>query len=1159
MSEATTGRRDGLLERLILWCAHNRIAVVLSVGIVALAAAASLRFLALDAIPDLSDTQVIVRAEWMGRSPDLVEDQVTYPIVSALVAMPRAKAVRGYSMYGMSFVYVLFDDGTDIYWARSRVLEYLSRIQGNMPDGVNPTLGPDATGVGWVFQYALVDETGKMDLGGIRAFQDWTLRYWLESVEGVAEVASVGGFQRQYQVLVDPHQVHARGMMLHDVAKAVGGSNAEVGGRVIERGGREIAVRGRGYVRGVEDIEAAVVGTDGMGTPVLVRDVAMVRVGPEMRRGAGDLDGEGETVGGIVVMRHGENALAVIERVKKRIAEVEKGFPPGLRLKVVYDRSDVILGSIDTLKETIIEEMLVVSAVIIVFLMHFRSALVPIIALPVALLLAFLPMALLGISSNIMSLGGIAISIGAMTDVSIVLLDNAHKRLEQRPPGVSRVAAIAAAAAEVGRPIFFGQLMITVSFLPVFTLTGQAGRLFSPLAYTKTFALFFSAILTVTLAPALVVWFVRGRITPEARNPISRVLIAGYGPLIHFVLRHRYAAVLAAIGIMAATAPLVPRLGSEFMPPLDEGSLMYMPTTLPGVSIEEARRSMIEQDRILKSFPEVVSVYGKVGRSTTSTDPAPLDMIETVITLKPRDQWRRVKEERWYSSWAPNFLAGPLGGIWPEERPITTEELKQLMYDALNVPGWVDSLSPPIKTRIDMLTTGVRTPVGIKVLGSSLEEISRVAEHLEAILKTVDGTRGVIAERVSSGYYLDIVPKRAEIARHGLSVEDVHALVEMAIGGMRVGTTVEGRGRFSILVRLAQDFRSDPAAIADIPVGRPNAPPIPLGQIADIRVTDGPPMIKSENGSLAAYVYVDVDETRRDVGGYVADAKRAVRENLGDHPGISLLWTGQYELMEQMWDRLAYVLPLTFVLIVAFVYLSFKGVTQTVLKLASLPFAAVGAIWFLYLADYRMSTAVFVGLIALMGLGAETGMVMIQYIDDAYFHRRKAGLMRGVPDIMEAHAEGSIRRVRPKLMTVLPTTIGLLPLLWSQGTGADVMKRIAAPMVGGLLSSTILTLVIIPSVYTIWRDLELRNLWRRTAFMLACLAVAGGLVALALLSPWWRGNIPAPWLVSVAGATVLVAAGVFVRARVVGRRWLDDPLRLDAPPDASTDPAAAGT
>ncbi|MDI7269254.1 MAG: efflux RND transporter permease subunit, partial [Myxococcota bacterium] len=734
---------------------------------------------------------------------------------------------------------------------------------------------------------------------------------------------------------------------------------------VVERGGREYSVVGRGYVKKPEDLATSVVGADERGTPILVRDVADVRLGPEMRRGAGDLDGQGETVGGIVVMRHGENALAVIERVKARLREVEKGFPPGLRLKIVYDRSGVILDSIATLRDSIVEEMVVVAITIVIFLLHFRSALVPIIVLPLAALIAFLPMVLLGISSNIMSLGGIAIAIGAMVDASIVLVENAHKRLELPPPGVSRVDILASAAAEVGRPIFFALLMVTASFLPVFTLSGQAGRLFAPLAWTKTFSMFFAAILAVTLAPALMVWFVRGKILPEHRNPISRTLIAIYEPIIHFVLRFRYGAVMVALAILAITVPIIPKIGWEFMPSLDEGSLLYMPTTLPGVSIEEARRSMVEQDRVIKSFPEVVSVYGKAGRSTTSTDPAGLDMIETVIQLRPRDEWRKAHEERWWSSWAPDFLSGAFDWAWPEERPITTEELKTLMYDALEVPGWVDSLSPPIKTRIDMLTTGVRTPVGVKVLGPSLAEIDEVARTIESALKDVPGTKGVFADRVSGGYYIDVVPRREEIARYGLRVADVQAVVETAIGGMVVGTTVEGRQRFTILVRLAEGYRNDPAAIERIPVDRPGGgAPIPLGQLADVRLTQGPPMIKDENGSLVAYVFVTVDETKRDIGGYVDEAKGVVAKAVGERAGIHLQWTGQYELMEQMWSRLKYVLPLTIVLVVVFVYFSFKGVTQTVLKLLSLPFAAVGSMWLMYLADYNFSTAVIVGLIA---------------------------------------------------------------------------------------------------------------------------------------------------------------------------------------------------
>jgi len=1133
-----------MVERVIRWSAGHRKTVVVAVTLVAVMAYLSLRYVALDAIPDLSDTQVIVKAEWKGRSPDLIENQITYPVVTSLVSIPHAKTVRGYSMFGMSYVYVIFKEGTDIYWARSRILESLSRIQGQLPEGVTPSLGPDATGVGWVYEYALVDPSGGHDLSEIRAFQDWTLRYWLESVEGVAEVATVGGFEKQYQVLVDPDQLRGRGATLDEVVDAVRGSGGEVGARVVERGGREYAIRSRRYVRDPSDIASSAVRVDD-GVPVLVQDVAIVRVGPDIRRGAADLDGQGETVGGIVIMRHGENALRVIDRVKQRLAEAEKGFPAGIRLRTVYDRSDLIRGSIDTLRTTIIEEMIMVALVILLFLLHVRSSIVPILTLPIAALMAFLPMVLLGVSSNIMSLGGIAIAIGAMVDASMVLVENAHKRLERAPPGADRKEIITGAAAEVGRPLFFALLMITVSFLPVFTLTGQAGRLFSPLAYTKTFSMAFAAILAVTLTPALMVWLIRGRIRPEARNPISRGLVAFYRPVIHLVLRHRYAAILAALLIMAFTIPVVPRVGREFMPALDEGSLLYMPTTLPGISIEEARRSLSVQDGILKSFPEVRTVFGKVGRSTTSTDPAPLDMIETVIMLKPKSEWRTIQVRRWYSDLAPESLKALLRPLWPEERPMTMQELEDEMYAALKIPGWVNSLSPPIKTRIDMLSTGVRTPVGIKVLGPSLEEVEKVATEVEKAIRTVPGTRSVFAERPGGGYYLDITPKRDVIARYGLRVSDVQDVIATAIGGMEAGVTVQGRERYSILVRLNQDFRFDQDAIARIPVSRSEGGPVPLGQVADIRVSEGPSMIRDENGSIAAYVFVDVDETNRDLGGYVDEAKRTVTASLRNHPGVRLQWTGQFELLEEMWSTLRYVIPLTLLLIIVFVYLSFRGVTQTALKLLSLPFAAVGSVWLMYLAGYHFSTASIVGLIALMGVGAETGIVMIQFIDDAYHRRRDAGLMRGLQDIYEAHAEGSIERVRPKVMTVATTILGLVPILWSQGIGADVMKRIAAPMVGGLVSSTILTLVIIPSVYTVWRDLELRNLWRRTVMLLCCLALTAGLPVCAAFVPAVRGVLPNPWLAAIPLTVLSAALGLHFRFKSRSP-LLDDPGRLSS-------------
>jgi Cu(I)/Ag(I) efflux system membrane protein CusA/SilA len=1232
-----------MIERIIESCARNRGVVFLAVIGLVLASVYAIRHIPLDAIPDLSDTQVIVWTEWMGRGPGLVEDQVTYPLVSSLVAAPRVKTVRGYSMFGMSFVYILFEDGTDLYWARSRVLEYLNRIRDRLPQGVNPVLGPDATGVGWVYQYALVDDSGRHDLSELRSLQDFWVKYALESVPGVAEVASVGGFQRQYQVTLDPERLKAYNMPIATIVEAIRRSNNDVGGRVVEMSGREYVVRGLGYLRSTGDLEQVVVGEDGRGTPVRLRDVARVAVGPEIRRGAADLDGQGEVVGGIVVMRHGENALNVIRRVKDRLENsVIPSLPEGVRLVTTYDRSELILASIRTLTDTLLEEAVVVSLVIVIFLLHVRSALVAIVTLPVAVLVSFIPMLFLGLTSNIMSLGGIAIAIGAMVDASIVLIENAHKKLEHAPPDADRLEGVIAAAKEVGRPIFFSLLLISVSFLPVFTLQGQGGRLFLPLAYTKTAAMFFAAVLSITLAPALMALLIRGKIFRETEHPVSRVLIGLYRPFVYVALHNPKTTLLLAAAALASAVPLGLRLGSEFMPPLNEGTLLYMPTTMPGISIEEAKRSLQIQDRIIASFPEVERVFGKVGRAETPTDPAGLDMIETTILLKPRDGWRKVSAKRWYSSWAPEWLAGPLRRIWPEQRPMTWEELARELNRSLNVPGWTNSLSPPIKTRIDMLTTGIRTPIGVKVYGADLNRIQEVAGRLEEVLRPLEGTRGVFAERPTGGFYLDIVPNREVIARYGLNVGDVQDVVEASLGGLVVTRTVEGRERYTVNVRYPRESRANlesvrrilvpvrasggsPAgmggggqpgmswldggaargvpggillaqagmqgmgggaggaasatggggpregSVTDVPLFRlprfpagaelpgaagmegapggggpmpiqaPGPQPaetvamVPLGELAEVTLRSGPPMIKDENGSLVGYVYVDVDTSRRDIGGYVQEAKEKVRSTLGALPGVRIEWTGQYELLERMQARLRVVIPLTLGIIVLLLYLNFRSWVQTGIVMLSVPFALVGSVWLLFFLGYHTSVAVWVGVIALAGVAAETGIVMILYLDEFYHKYRAEGRMRTAEDVRRAVMDGAALRVRPKLMTVSTTILGLLPLLWAQGTGADVMGRIAAPMVGGLVTSAFLTLEIIPVVYLYWRRLELRGEVARACH--AGFHVLAGLVELGLgLGTAWPFGVRAALL--VAGIASCGLAVVLWRGGRIGRPLL---------------------
>ncbi|MDI3461333.1 MAG: Copper/silver efflux RND transporter, transmembrane protein CusA [Nitrospira sp.] len=1032
-----------MIERVIEWSARNAFLVFLATLFLMGWGIWAVYQTPLDAIPDLSDVQVIVFTEWPGRSPDLVEDQITYPIVTSMLGAPRIKSVRGQSFLGLSFVYIIFQDGTDIYWARSRVVEYMQGVTGKLPEGVAPTLGPDATGVGWVFQYALVDESGEHDLAELRSFQDWYLRYWLQSVPGVAEVAPIGGFVKQYQVQVDPNKLLGYHIPLKTVIEAIRRSNNDVGGRVIEASEREYMVRGRGYIRSLDDIRHVPLGTDRQGTPITVQDVAHVMIGPDMRRGIGELDGRGEVVGGIVVMRYGENALAVIERVKEKLKEITPSLPKGIQILPVYDRSDLILRAIATLKEKLIEISLVVSVISLVFLFHVRSALVAILTLPVAILLSFLAMYYLGITSNIMSLAGIAIAIGAMVDAVIVMIENAHKRLEQwdraGQPG-SRTAVIIRAAQEVGKPLFFSLLIITISFLPIFTLEAQEGRLFRPLAFTKTAAMLFAAVASVTLAPLLMVWLIRGRIAPEERNPINRLLIRLYRPVVAGALRVRWLVVILAILAVGSSVPLYGKLGSEFMPPLNEGTILYMPTALPGISVTQAGMLLQRQDQLLKQFPEVDHVFGKIGRARTPTDPAHLSMAETVVALKPEEQWRS---------------------------GVTWDSLIAEMEKVVKFPGMPNIWWMPIQTRTEMLATGIRSNLGIKILGPDLAQIERIGLEIEGLLQGIPGTRSAFAERVTGGYYLDFHVNREEAARYGLTVEDVEDVIESAIGGKNITQTVEGRERYPVNVRYLRELREDPESLRRVLVEAPTGAKIPMAQLARITMASGPPAIRDENGALAGIVFVDV--AGRDLGRYVEEVQQLIRDRVALPAGYSLAWGGQFQYLERAKARLKVVLPVTIFLIFVLLYLNFKSVTRSLIVLLSVPFGVVGAVVFLYLLNYHLSVAVWVGIIALAGVAAETGVIMIIFLDEAYERRQREGRLRSMADLREAVIEGAVQRVRPKMMTASAILIGLLPIMWSHGTGADVMKRIAAPMIGGMVSSTLLTLVVIPVLYALWR------------------------------------------------------------------------------------------
>ncbi len=1034
-----------MIARLIEGSARNPILVILFVLLLASWGLWAGFQVPLDAIPDLSDVQVTIYTEWQGRSPTLIEDQVTYPIVTSLLAGPRVKRVRGVSEYGVSYVYVIFEDRTDLYWARSRVLEYMQKLTGKLPSGVTPTLGPDATGVGWVYQYALVDESGAHDLAQLRSLQDWYLRYQLESVPGVAEVSAVGGFVKQYQIEVDPNTLAAYRLPIKTIIEAVRNSNAEVSGRVLEMAGTEYVIRGRGYLRSIDDIELIPVGTDGRGTPILIRDIAHVHIGPDQRRGVAELDGKGQTVGGIVIMRAGENALAVIERIKARLAEITPALPKGVHIVPTYDRSDLIHRAIAVLREKLVEESLIVSLVAIVFLFHLRSALVAILILPVAVLLAFIPMAYLHITSSIMSLGGIAIAIGAMVDAAIVMVENAHKRLEQRPHA-DRIETIIAAAKEVGRPLFFSLLVIAVSFLPIFALEAQEGRLFTPLAYTKTFSMLFATALSVTLAPVLMVLLIRGRIRAEAKNPLNWLLVALYRPIISGALRVRWLTLGLAVVVVGFTAPIFSRLGAEFMPPLNEGTILYMPTTVPGLSIPESAKVLQVQDQLLTTFPEVERVFGKMGKAPTATDPAFVGMAEITVTLKPEAQWRP-------------------GMTW--------DRLLDEMDAKLRIPGFPNIWWMPIQTRTEMITTGVRSPVGIKVLGPDLKTIEKIGLEIEQVLANVPGTKSAFAERLNEGYYLDLTVNRREAARYGLTVGDVQAVITSAIGGETVTTTVEGRERYPVNVRYKRELRDDPDRLKRVLIPTPSGAQIPLGQIAEMVITQGPPSIADEAGALAGLVSVAV--SGRDLRGYVQDAQRAVRDRVTLPSGYRLIWTGQYEHLVRAEERLKLVVPVTIGIILLLLYLNFGSLAKSLIVLLSVPFAAIGAIWYLDYLGYNLSVAVWVGIIALAGVAAETGVVMLVYLDEAYERRVREGRMTTAQDLREAIMEGAVQRVRPKMMTVAAIMGGLLPIMWTTGTGADVMKRIAAPMIGGMVSSTILTLIVIPVLYFVWKRRSMRN------------------------------------------------------------------------------------
>jgi Cu(I)/Ag(I) efflux system membrane protein CusA/SilA len=1154
-----------MIEKIIEWSVKNKFIVILATVAVIAGGVFALKSIPLDAIPDLSDVQVIIYADYPGQAPQVVEDQVTYPLTTAMLSVPFSKVVRGYSFFGLSFVYIIFEDGTDLYWARSRVLEYLNFVSSRLPEGVNPRLGPDATGVGWVYEYVLKDTTGKHDLAQLRSIQDWYLRYELTAVPGVAEVASIGGFVKQYQVEVDPNKLLAYNLSILNVKEAIRKSNKDVGGKVIEMGETEFMVRGLGYIASVQDLEQIAVGVDLKGTPILLKNIADIHLGPELRRGVLDWNGEGETAGGIVVMRYGENAREVITNVKIRLQELEKGLPEGVSIESAYDRSSLIERAIDTLKKKLIEEMAVVAVICILFLLHVRSAFVALFTLPVGVLMSFIIIYPLGINANIMSLGGIAIAIGVMVDASIVMVENAHKHLERERGEKSHARIILDSAKEVGPALFYSLLIITVSFLPVFSLQEQSGRMFKPLAYTKTFAMAASSLLAITIIPILMTFFVREKtlssdfskkktlwtwaivlfapaivvviagmagapltdwslgaaialsvfaaiclipqkIISETRNPISRFFILIYRPVINVVLKWRKTMVFIALLILGATVYPARHLGSEFMPPLNEGDLLYMPTTLPGISITKARELLQQTDKIIKSFPEVKTVHGKIGRADSATDPAPLSMIETTIMLRPRveyevlpvkrffsgwpawaktplswiwpetkqgkilHEWRKKPIDRFFSDW-PGWMKTPLTWLWPEEDFITIDDLAEDLNRAVQFPGLTNAWTMPIKTRIDMLSTGIKTPVGIKLMGTDLNVLSNLGEQIEALVRPIPGTLSVYSERVTGGNYLDFDIRRDRIARYGLTVDDVQNVIMTAVGGMNVTQTVEGLERYPVNLRYQRELRDNIEQLKRVLVSTPAGAQVPLAQLADFSIHKGPAGIKTENSRKTAWIYVDLKGI--DVGTYVNNAKKIVDDNISLPAGYSMVWSGQYEYMEKARRTLNVIVPVTLMLIFVLLFLHFKNITESIIVMASLPFALVGGIWLLYLLGYNLSVAVIVGFIALAGLAAETGVVMLVYLDEVYHRKIKNNEMKTTKDLQAAIVEGAVERVRPKLMTVATTLIGLLPVMIGSETGSEVMKRIAAPMVGGLISSAVLTLIIIPAIYDIWKRIEL--------------------------------------------------------------------------------------
>ena len=1074
-----------MIHKIIDFSVQHKFAVLTVIAVACIGGWWAMVTLPLDATPDLSDTQVIIYSHW-DKSPDIVEDQVTYPIVTGMLGKPKVKTVRGFSDFGYSYVYVIFEDGTDLYWARSRVMEYLSSVLPRLPDGVKTELGPDATALGWIFEYALVDTSGKHSLADLRSYQDWYLRYHLQSVPGVAEVAPVGGYTRQYQVNLDPNRLRAYGIPVSRVIEAVRSGNNESSGRLIEFGGTEYMVRGRGYARSLEDFENIPLNVSETGSQIRIRDVGQVVMGPDLRRGLVDLDGAGEVVCGIVVMRNGENALDVINRVKAKIKEIEPGFPAGVKIVPVYDRSELIHNTIGTLKSTIIQVVITVVLIILVFLRHFPTAAIPIATMPVAVLLSFIPFRLMGMSANIMSLAGVAIAFSELVDASIVVAEQTHKKLElweKSGRKEDRRQVVIGAIKEVAGPTFFALLVIAVSFLPVLTLEAQEGRMFRPLAYTKTLAMAVAALLAITLDPALrllltrverfdfrPMWLCRfanalliGEIRPEEQHPVSRRLMRAYEPVVRWTLRWKWLVISAALALIIVTIPVFFHLGSESMPPLDEGAILYMPSTLPGISIGQAEQLLQASDRIICQFPEVGRVLGKAGRAETATDPAPLSMLETVIILKPRSSWRHV--DTWYSSWAPEWAKTVFRHVTPDT--ISTEELVSQMNAALKLPGVTNSWTMPIRGRIDMLSTGMRTPVGLKITGVDLQQIQEIGAQVETELKKAKGTRAVLAERTADGYFVDLHWDRERLARYGISIDDAQRVVENAIGGDNLSTVVLGRERYRVNVRYLRDFRSDLGALGRIPVPTPGQRQLPVSDLAEITTATGPAMIRDENGLLTGYVYVDIADRSPD--SYIRDANQLLRDDLKLPPGYSIAWSGQYEAIERTKERLKLVVPITLVLIFMLLYLNTGSLPKTMIVLLAVPFSAVGAIWFLYAAGYNMSVAVWVGLIALLGIDAETGVFMLLYLDLAYEEAKRENRLQNLGQLHEAIVQGAAKRLRPKFMTFATTCIGLFPIMWATGTGSDVMKRIAAPMVGGIFTSFILELLVYPAIYEVWR------------------------------------------------------------------------------------------